>query len=117
MDAFLVVADWGTAFISGGLAALGVVGVVSGRVFFGSPRDWSVGEAKQLGWSQVVAGLSLGLFALGQGVGDTNATLLAGHTWLRLVMIPLMFIFAGAMLFQSVIRMRHEQTRRLQGPS
>ena len=116
MDGFLVVADWGIAFISGGLAALGVVGVVSGRVFFGSTRDWSVGQSRQLGWSQVVAGLSLGLFALGQALGNAIPTLLAGHSWLRLATLPLLFIFAGAMLFQTVMRMRHEQARGLPGP-
>jgi hypothetical protein len=100
MDPFIAVAAWVTAFLCGGITALGVARIMSGRVFFGSWGDRSAGEAKQLGWIQVVAGVSLGLFALLEGLGNTIPR------WGRLVQIPLLFIFAGAMLFHTMIWMR-----------
>ena len=41
----------------------------------------------------------MGLYSLALGLQAANATLFMGTTWSRLVLLPLMLVFIGAMIF------------------
>jgi len=110
VDAFTVVTVWLVAFFSGALSVVGVIQVVSGRVFLNFRRDWSEVEARRLGWSRVVQGLSLGAYALVGGLifgAHTIPLFWVGHPWGAFVSLPLMLVFLGALVYQLLIDIRH----------
>jgi hypothetical protein len=113
MDAFTVVMVWVIAVTSGAWAALGVAQAASGRLFrMLNPRriDWTAREARLLGWTWAIQGVTWAVWDLFGGLSFAHAIPMfwVGSSWGAFISAPVSAITLGTLLFMALVEQRHE---------
>jgi hypothetical protein len=112
MDAFTIVPVWFFGSLGGGLLAIGVAHLATGRVVLSKRQGtWSVREARLLGWGWIVQGAAVGVYTLHGGL-SLGAHLFplfgVGHWWGLFVPDGFFLPAWGALLFQTMVVARHD---------
>ena len=102
---------WLVAFTSGAFAALGIAQAASGRLFRVFNRrgvDWRIGEARLIGLSWAVVGVTWAAYALYVGLSFILdiPQFWVGHWWGTFIS-PVPLVLIGALVLQALIEQRH----------